>query len=96
MDLTPCDKPIAVAMGAKRGGKDASSRPPAPMQVQDAASWTIWVNRSFSVRHVRIAILGAGTAGLTALSQVRKHTDDFVIINHGPYGTTCARVGCMP
>jgi len=48
------------------------------------------------VRHVRIAILGAGTAGLTALSQVRKHTDDFVIINHGPYGTTCARVGCMP
>ena len=48
------------------------------------------------MRHVRIAILGAGTAGLTALSQVRKHTDDFVIINHGPYGTTCARVGCMP
>ena len=48
------------------------------------------------MRHVRIAILGAGTAGLTALSQVRKHTDDFVIINHGLYGTTCARVGCMP
>ncbi|WP_449370807.1 dihydrolipoyl dehydrogenase [Thiomonas sp.] len=48
------------------------------------------------MRHVRIAILGAGTAGLTALSQVRKHTDDFVIINHGAYGTTCARVGCMP
>ena len=48
------------------------------------------------MRHVRFAILGAGTAGLTALSQVRKHTDDFVIINHGPYGTTCARVGCMP
>lgn len=48
------------------------------------------------MRHVRIAILGAGTAGLTALSQVRKHTDNFVIINHGQYGTTCARVGCMP
>ena len=48
------------------------------------------------MRKVRIAILGAGTAGLTALSQVRKHTDDFVIINHGAYGTTCARVGCMP
>lgn len=44
------------------------------------------------MRHVHIAILGAGTAGLTALSQVRKHTDDFVIVNHGPYGTTCARV----
>ena len=48
------------------------------------------------MQKVRIAILGAGTAGLTALAQVRKHTDDFVIVNAGPYGTTCARVGCMP
>ncbi|APZ44209.1 dihydrolipoyl dehydrogenase [Acidihalobacter ferrooxydans] len=48
------------------------------------------------MRKVRIAILGAGSAGLTALAQVRKHTDEFVIVNHGPYGTTCARVGCMP
>jgi len=48
------------------------------------------------VRKVKVAILGAGTAGLTALGVVRKHTDDFVIINDGPYGTTCARVGCMP
>ncbi len=43
-----------------------------------------------------VVIVGAGTAGLTALSQVRKHTADFVLINDGPYGTTCARVGCMP
>jgi dihydrolipoamide dehydrogenase len=48
------------------------------------------------VRKVNVAILGAGTAGLTALGVVRKHTDDFVIVNDGPYGTTCARVGCMP
>jgi dihydrolipoamide dehydrogenase len=48
------------------------------------------------VRKVKVAILGAGTAGLTALGVVRKHTDDFVIVNDGPYGTTCARVGCMP
>jgi len=48
------------------------------------------------VRNVKVAILGAGTAGLTALGVVRKHTDDFVIINDGAYGTTCARVGCMP
>lgn len=24
------------------------------------------------------------------------HTDNFLIVNDGPYGTTCARVGCMP
>ncbi|MDO3379983.1 dihydrolipoyl dehydrogenase [Geoalkalibacter halelectricus] len=43
-----------------------------------------------------VAIIGAGTAGLAALREVRKQTDNFVLINHGPYGTTCARVGCMP
>ena len=45
---------------------------------------------------VDIAIVGAGTAGLAALREVRRHTDNFVLINDGPYGTTCARVGCMP
>ncbi|MDN5923704.1 MAG: dihydrolipoyl dehydrogenase [Xanthomonadales bacterium] len=47
-------------------------------------------------RRVRIAILGAGTAGLTALKEARRYTDDVLLINDGPYGTTCARVGCMP
>ncbi len=47
-------------------------------------------------RKVRIAILGAGTAGLTALSEAQRYTDDVLLINDGPYGTTCARVGCMP
>ncbi len=41
-------------------------------------------------------IIGAGTAGLSALREVRKHTDRFLIVNEGPWGTTCARVGCMP
>ena len=45
---------------------------------------------------VEVAIVGAGTAGLAALREVRERTDDFVLINAGPYGTTCARVGCMP
>ena len=45
---------------------------------------------------VDVAIVGAGTAGLAALREVRKKTDDFVLINKPPYGTTCARVGCMP
>ncbi len=48
------------------------------------------------MRKVQIAIIGAGTAGLTALGLIRKHTQDFVIVNEGPYGTTCARIGCMP
>lgn len=47
-------------------------------------------------KKVEVAIIGAGSAGLYALSQVRKETDNFLVINDGPYGTTCARVGCMP
>jgi dihydrolipoamide dehydrogenase len=43
-----------------------------------------------------VAIIGAGTAGLSALREIRKQNQNFVIINDGPYGTTCARVGCMP
>ena len=41
-------------------------------------------------------IIGAGTAGLAALREVRKQTERFLIVNDGPWGTTCARVGCMP
>ncbi len=48
------------------------------------------------VINVEVAIIGAGSAGLYALSQVKKETNDFILINSGPYGTTCARVGCMP
>ncbi len=48
------------------------------------------------MRKVKVAIIGAGTAGLTALARVRHATEEFVIINAGAYGTTCARVGCMP
>ncbi len=47
-------------------------------------------------KHYDAIIIGAGTAGLAALSEVRKRTDNFLIVNYGPYGTTCARVGCMP
>ncbi|KQO12297.1 dihydrolipoamide dehydrogenase [Acidovorax sp. Leaf76] len=41
-------------------------------------------------------IIGAGTAGLAALREVRKRTSRYLIVNDGPWGTTCARVGCMP
>ena len=45
---------------------------------------------------VDVIIVGAGTAGLGALREVRKRTQSFIIINDGPWGTVCARVGCMP
>lgn len=47
-------------------------------------------------RHVDIAIIGAGTAGLSAYREARKYTDNLVLIEGYAYGTTCARVGCMP
>ena len=47
-------------------------------------------------RQAKVVILGAGTAGMTALKEVQRYTDDVLLINAGPYGTTCARVGCMP
>ncbi len=47
-------------------------------------------------REVEYVILGVGTAGLGAFSRIRKQTDSVLLIQHGPYGTTCARVGCMP
>lgn len=47
-------------------------------------------------RDVEIAIIGAGTAGMSAYREARKRTDSIVLIEGGPFGTTCARVGCMP
>ena len=45
---------------------------------------------------VDVAIIGAGTAGLYSLREVRKVTTNFVVISGGHEGTTCARMGCMP
>ena len=45
---------------------------------------------------VDIAIIGAGTAGMRAYREVSRITDAVLLIEGGPYGTTCARVGCMP
>lgn len=45
---------------------------------------------------VDVAIIGSGTAGMVAYRAAKAHTDRVVIIESGQYGTTCARVGCMP
>lgn len=45
---------------------------------------------------VDVAILGAGTAGMAAYREVVKRTDRVALVDGGPLGTTCARVGCMP
>lgn len=47
-------------------------------------------------RQVDVAVIGAGTAGLRAYRDARKSTDSVVLIEGGDWGTTCARVGCMP
>jgi dihydrolipoamide dehydrogenase len=46
--------------------------------------------------NVDVAIIGAGSAGMSAYRAARAHTDRIVVIEGGAYGTTCARVGCMP
>src|SRR5512139_2580304 len=43
-----------------------------------------------------VIIIGAGSAGLSALREIKKRTENFLLINDGPWGTTCTRVGCMP
>jgi dihydrolipoamide dehydrogenase len=48
------------------------------------------------MRTFDVAVIGAGTAGLSAFRAAREHTDSVALIEKGPFGTTCARKGCMP
>ncbi|MCJ2133448.1 dihydrolipoyl dehydrogenase [Methylobacterium sp. J-026] len=43
-----------------------------------------------------VAVIGAGTAGLAARRAAASAGARTVLIERGPGGTTCARVGCMP
>lgn len=45
---------------------------------------------------VDVAVIGAGTAGMVAYRAAKSHGKRVVMIEGGHYGTTCARVGCMP
>lgn len=47
-------------------------------------------------RTVDVAVIGAGTAGLNAQRAASKAGARALLIERGPLGTTCARVGCMP
>jgi dihydrolipoamide dehydrogenase len=47
-------------------------------------------------KQIDVAIIGSGTAGLNAMGRVKRAEKNFVLINGGEAGTTCARVGCMP
>ena len=45
---------------------------------------------------VDVAVIGAGTSGMNARREVEKAGGKPLLIEAGLYGTTCARVGCMP
>lgn len=47
-------------------------------------------------READVVIIGAGTAGMTAYRAAKAHTESVLVIESDNYGTTCARVGCMP
>ena len=43
-----------------------------------------------------VVVIGGGTAGMGAFRNALMHTDNVYLIESHTYGTTCARVGCMP
>ncbi len=43
-----------------------------------------------------VVILGGGTAGMGAYRAAKAQTDKVILIEDHHFGTTCARVGCMP
>ncbi len=48
------------------------------------------------MKKFKVIIIGAGSAGLSAVDEIVKETDDYLLIQDGPLGTSCARVACMP
>lgn len=47
-------------------------------------------------RSVDAVVIGAGSAGLNAGAELEKAGVDWLLVEAAQYGTTCARVGCMP
>jgi len=50
------------------------------------------------LKHIKtdVAVIGAGSAGMVAYRKAHENSENVVLIEGGQYGTTCARVGCMP
>jgi len=46
--------------------------------------------------NVDVVVIGGGTAGLAAYRAAKQKTDSVLLIEGERFGTTCARVGCMP
>jgi dihydrolipoamide dehydrogenase len=46
--------------------------------------------------NVKVAVIGGGTAGLASYRAAKEYTDSVLLIEGEQFGTTCARVGCMP
>lgn len=66
------------------------------MTKQTALTNGSWPNSDEAAFDFDVAIIGAGTAGMSAYREASKYTDRVALIDGGPLGTTCARVGCMP
>lgn len=47
-------------------------------------------------RQADVVVIGAGTAGMTAYKAAIRAGKKTLLVEGGPFGTTCARVGCMP
>ena len=69
------------------GRTDGAGGPASPRKDPDARSEPV---------HTDVAVIGAGTAGLAAYRAAKAAGKRALLIEGGPYGTTCARVGCMP
>ncbi|MBS0427379.1 MAG: dihydrolipoyl dehydrogenase [Proteobacteria bacterium] len=49
-----------------------------------------------SFESVDVVVIGAGTAGMHAFNTLARAGRSVLLVDQGPLGTTCARVGCMP
>lgn len=66
------------------------------MQVNTLFRGKLFKEIKMQTRSVDVAVVGGGTAGLNARRSALAYTDSVVLIEGGIWGTTCARVGCMP